>query len=53
MGFSVEIDLRKKKCMFSFSYNIQNSSVTTHMESIGKVIDSRSAEYENFILSVT
>ena len=36
--------------MFCFSYNPQNIFITTHLESIGKVIDSLSAKYEKFNL---
>ena len=36
--------------MFCYSYNPQNSFITTHMESIGKVTGSLSAKYEKFNL---
>ena len=42
----MEINPRK----FCFSYKLQNSYITTHIESIGKFIDSLSAQYENFTL---
>ena len=43
------MNLRKKKCMFCFTYNPQNSSITTHTESTGKVVDSPSDKHEHFI----
>ena len=36
--------------MFCFSYNPQNSSITTHTESMEKVTGSFSAKYENLML---
>ena len=36
--------------MFSFSYSPRNSSINTHLESIGKVIDLLSVKYEHFIV---
>ena len=49
-GFFLELNLRKKKWVLCCSYNPHNNFIETHMESIGKVLDSRSARYENFIL---
>ena len=39
-GFSVEINLRKKKWVFCLSYNPQKSFITAHMENNGKVTHS-------------
>ena len=50
-GFFLEINLRKKKWVLCCSYNTHKNFIKTHMNSIGKVIDSLSARYENFILS--
>ena len=36
--------------MFYFSYNQQNSSKTTYMESVSKVINSLYTKYANFIV---
>ena len=49
-GFFLELNLRKKKWVLCCSYNPHNNFIETHMESIGKVLDSLSARYENFIL---
>ena len=48
--FSAEKNLSKKMWVVFFWYNPQNSSLTTDMGSIGKVIESLSAKYENFIM---
>ena len=51
-GFFLELNLRKKKWVLCCSYNPHSNFIETHMDSIGKVIDSLSARYENFILIV-
>ena len=48
-GFSLELNLRKKKWVLCCSYSPHNNFIETHMDSIGKVIDSLSARCENFI----
>ena len=50
--FFLELNLRKKKWVLCCSYNPHSNFIETHMDSIGKVIDSLSARYENFILIV-
>ena len=49
--FSVEENLSKKMWVVFFLYNPRNSFLTTHMRSIGEVIESLSAEYENLIMT--
>ena len=49
-GFFLELNLRKKKGVLCCSYNPHSNFIKTHMDSIGKVIDSLSARYKNFIL---
>ena len=49
-GLFLELNLRKKKWVLCCSYNPHNNFIGTHVDSIGKAIDSLSARYENFIL---
>ena len=48
--FFLELDLRKKKWVLCCSYNPHSNFIETHMDTIGKVINSLSARYENFVL---
>ena len=41
-GFFLELNLRKKKWVLCCSYNPHSNFIETHMESIGKVLDSHS-----------
>ena len=49
-GFFLALNLKTKKWVLYCSYNPHNNFIETNMDSIGKVIDSLSARYENFIL---
>ena len=49
-GFFLELNLRKKKGVLCCSYNPHSNFIKTYMDSIGKVLDSLSARYGNFIL---
>ena len=49
-GLFLELNLRKKKWVSCCSYNPHNNFIGTHVDSIGKAIDSLFARYENFIL---
>ena len=49
-GFFLELNLRKKKWVLRCFYNPHNNFIETHMHSIGKVFNSLSAWYENFML---
>ena len=49
-GFFLEINLREKKWVTSSSYNPQNQTFFSHMESMGKAVNSPSSKYENFLI---
>ena len=49
-GFFLELNLWKKKWVLCCSNNPHSNFIETHMDSIGKVLDSLSARYKNFIL---
>ena len=49
-GFFPQLRLLKNKWVLCCSYYPHSNFIETHMDSIGKVIDSLSARYENFIL---
>ena len=46
----VEINLKKKKLLLSWSYSPQKSQVRKYLGAVGKNLDSYSSKYENFIL---
>ena len=46
----IEINLRKKKWLLSCSYNPHKSKIVTHLNEIGKHLDSFSSKYDNYIL---
>ena len=48
--FSVKTNLRKKKLVFSFSYNPPKRSITTNIENIVEIIHSISARYRSSFL---
>ena len=50
-GFFLEINLRKKKRVISFLYNPNNQTISSHMESLGKAVDSLSSRYENVLIT--
>ena len=50
-GFFLEINLRKKKRVISFSYNPNNQTISSHRESLGKAVDSLSSRSENFLIT--
>ena len=49
-GFSVEINLRKKKWLISCSYIPNKTLIQNHLSEISKVLDMCSPIYENFLL---
>ena len=49
-GFFIEINLRNKKWVIGCSYNPHNAEISSHMNCMGKAIDSLSSRYENFLL---
>ena len=49
-GFSVEINLRKKKWLISCSYTPNKTWIQNHLSEISKVLDICSPKYENFLL---
>ena len=49
-GFSVEINLRKKKWLISCSYIPNKTLIQNHLSEISKVLDMCSSKYENFLL---
>ena len=49
-GFFLELNLRTNKYVLCCSYSPHTNFIETDMDSIGKVIDSLFARYENFIL---
>ena len=48
--FFLELNFLKKEWVLCCSYNPHSNFIDTHMDSTGKVIDSLSARFENFIL---
>ena len=46
----VEINLRKRKWLFSFSYNPHKNLIVTHLSGIKVVLDVLSSKYENIII---
>ena len=51
-GFFLELNIRKKKWVLCCSYNLRNNVIETHMDSIGKVVDSLSARYDFFFFLI-
>ena len=49
-GFFIKINLRNKKWVIGCSYNPHNAEISSHMNCMGKAIDSLSSRYENFLL---
>ena len=49
-GFFIEINLRNKKWVIGCSCNPYNAEISSHMNCMGKAIDSLSSRYENFLL---
>ena len=49
-GFFVEINLRKKKWLLSFSYNPTRKNIVNHLQNISTGLDQFSATYNNLIL---
>ena len=49
-GLFIEINLRNKKWIIGCSYDPHNAEISSHMKCMGKVIDSLSSRYENFLL---
>ena len=49
-GFFIETNLRNKKWVIGCSYNPHNAGISSHMNCMGKAIDSLSSRYENFLL---
>ena len=48
--FFFEINLRKKKWLFCYSYNPHKNSISTHIDFLRRELDLHSSNYENFIL---
>ena len=46
-GVLLEVNLRKKKWVISYSYNVHNQTVFLHMESMGTAVGSLSSKCEN------
>ena len=46
----IEINLRNKKWIVGCCYNPNNAEISSHMNCMGKVIDSLSSRYEHFLL---
>lgn len=49
-AFFSKINLGKKKWVISCSFNLQNQTIFSQIESIGKVVDSLSPKYRNFLI---
>ena len=49
-GFSVEINLRKKKWLLCCSYNLDKNKILPHLHVISKALDDLSKKYDNLIL---
>ena len=49
-GFFLEIRIRKKMWLLFSSYNPKKSLIANHLNCIGRNLDSRLGQYENFIL---
>ena len=48
--FFLETNLREKKWVTSSSYNPQNQTIFSHMESMDKAVDSPTSKYEDFLI---
>ena len=48
--FFLEINLRKKKWIIYCSYNPHNQTTFSHMENMGKAVDSLSSKYKNVLI---
>ena len=48
--FFVEINLRKKKWLFSCSYNPNRENIENHLENLSKSLALYSCSYENLII---
>ena len=49
-GFSIEINIRKKKWLLVCTYNPNKNLISNHLKEIGKNLDNYSSKYDNFIL---
>ena len=49
-AFFIEIDLRKKKWLFSCSYNPNRENIENHLETLSKNLALYSSSYENLII---
>ena len=49
-SLSVDINLKKRKWFLNCSYNHDRNSVSSHLDSLNRVIDEHSKTYDNFIL---
>ena len=50
-GFFLEIIPRKKKWVISCSNNPHNHTICSHMESMGKYVETLPSKYENFLIT--
>ena len=48
--FYVELNFRKKKWLFSCSYNPKHNSIESHLDCLSKSIDSLSSKYHTVVL---
>lgn len=48
--FFLELNLRKRKWVISYSYNPHNQTVFSHTEIMGKAVVSLSSKFENFLI---
>ena len=50
-GFFIELNLRKKKWLLCYTYNLNSSFISDHLNTIGNNIDLLSANYKKFFLT--
>ena len=50
-GFFIELNLREKKWLLCYTYNLNSSFISAYLNAIGNNIDLLLANYKNFLLT--
>ena len=48
--FFVELNFRKKKVLLCYSYNPHKSNISSHLISLGEILDIQMTNYDNFLI---
>ena len=49
-GFLLELNIRKKKILLCCSYYTDKSNISSHLTSLGEILDIQMTKYDNFII---